>query len=134
MQKSRHRRDFFIAPSPRPECFYFVTPVPGLHPFVTPRARCRHPGAGRDPLRRRHFLCHPAARVFLFCHPAARAPRKRQFSWVDADRGAHVIRSRRAATQIAVVCADAQDSTHLDPGVKPRDDIEWGPLSGQATG
>ena len=26
------------------------------------------------------------------CHPVARAPRKRQFSWVDADHGTQVIR------------------------------------------
>ena len=25
-----------------------------------PAPPCRHPGAGRDPLRRRHFLCHPS--------------------------------------------------------------------------
>ena len=57
------------------------------------------PGAGRDPLRRRHYFVTPRL-----------------------DRGAQVIRSRRAATQTAVVCADAQDSIHLDPAVKPRDD------------
>ena len=27
----------------------------------------------------------------LFCHPGARAPRKRQFSWVDIDTGVQVI-------------------------------------------
>ena len=33
------------------------------------------------------------------------------------DTGAQVIKSRRAATQINIVCADAQDSIHLDPAV-----------------
>ena len=51
--------------------------VPLSSSLVTPVSVCRHPGAGRDPLRRRHPFVTPRL-----------------------DRGAQVIRSRRAATQI----------------------------------
>ena len=49
----------------------------------------------------------------------------RRVAWVDADRGAQVIRSRRAATQIIMSVLAHRTPIHLDPVVKPRDDKEW---------
>ena len=40
------------------------------------------------------------------------------------DRGAQVISSRRAATQIILSVLAHRAPIHLDPGVKPRDDKE----------
>ena len=67
-----------------------------INQLVTLRPVCRHPGAG-----------------MLFVTPVL-------------DTGVQVIRSCRAATQINFVCAVAQDSIHLDPAIKSRDDTKEG--------
>ena len=80
-----HILGFIPWPGPRAPPFAVIPAQAGIHCaagilFVSPR----NPSV---------FILSPRcpAPVFSFCHPAARAPRKRQFSRVDADRRIQVI-------------------------------------------
>ena len=89
-----HILGFIPWPGPRAPPFAVIPAQAGIHCaagilFVSPR----NPSV---------FILSPRcpAPVFSFCHPAARAPRKRQFSRVDADRRIQVIYVVANATQM----------------------------------
>ena len=89
----------FLPPPPAP-CH------PGAPSAVIPAQAGIPCAAGMIPVTPRPG---PRDLAFLFLSPRGPGPARR-VAWVDIDRGAQVIRRRRAATQINIVCAGAQNS------------------------
>ena len=73
-------------------CIFFKKKKANVN-FCHPAPICRHPGAGWDPLRRRHFSCHPAAR----------APRDVSRGWMQTP-GPRLINSSRSDTNRCCLC------------------------------